>query len=52
MTPADLARILRPWGIFPANIKLLRNLVVKGYCTRDFLPLWQRYCGRDPATCP
>jgi hypothetical protein len=45
MTPVDLARILRPFGIAPEPIRLSRVLVVKGYCTRDFFPLWQHHLG-------
>ena len=42
MTPIELARILRPLGINPANIRIRRYLVVKGYYTRDFVPHWRQ----------
>jgi hypothetical protein len=41
MTPIDLARILRPYGIAPTTIRLKPGLIIKGYHAGDFKPLWQ-----------
>jgi hypothetical protein len=43
MTPIDLARILRPFGIGPRAIRKSRLLVYKGYDFEEFKPLWERY---------
>jgi hypothetical protein len=52
MTPTDLARILRPLGINSGNIRITRQVVVKGYCRRDLVPLWQHYFGEKiPEVC-
>ena len=41
MTPIDLARILRPFGISPTTIRSKPNLIYKGYHAGDFKSLWQ-----------
>ncbi|HEV3037405.1 MAG TPA: DUF3631 domain-containing protein [Candidatus Angelobacter sp.] len=43
MTPIDLARILRPYGIGPEAIRSKPYLVFKGYHAGDFKSLWQRH---------
>jgi hypothetical protein len=43
MTPIDLARILRPYGIGPEAIRSKRYPVYKGYHAGDFKSLWQRH---------
>ncbi|HEV3315800.1 MAG TPA: DUF3631 domain-containing protein [Candidatus Angelobacter sp.] len=47
MTPIDLARILRPYGISPSTIRENRFLTLKGYRSEDFKPLWKRHLGES-----
>ena len=47
MTPIDLARILRPYGIGPEAIRTKPYLVYKGYRAGDFKTLWQRHLHED-----
>lgn len=46
MTPIDLARILRPHGISPKNIRDCGS-VYKGYVVSDFRALWQHHLGSE-----
>jgi hypothetical protein len=41
MIPIDLARILRPFGISPATIRLKPFLTYSGCCSGGFKPLWK-----------
>ena len=43
MTPIDLARILRSYGIGPEVIRFKPYLVYKGYHAGGFKTLWQRH---------
>jgi hypothetical protein len=40
-----LARLLRPFGIEPHNLRLEENLIAKGYKREDFTEAWADYLG-------
>ena len=41
ITPTQIARILKPFGIAPRNIRL--DTILKGYLLSDFVEVWARY---------
>jgi len=41
ITPTQIARILKPFGIAPRNIRL--DAILKGYLLTDFAEVWARY---------
>ena len=43
MNPVDLARILRPVGITPHTVRVSHRLTLKGYVSKDFVPLWNHH---------
>jgi len=43
MTPHTLARLLKPFGIFPKTIRTDSAAVVRGYTRESFLADWKRY---------
>lgn len=43
MSPRDLARILKRYGIKPKNVRLPDATVPKGYLREDFADAWARY---------
>ena len=43
MNPRDLAGILRPLGIVPQTIRITSAVTVKGYVSRDFVPVWEHH---------
>jgi hypothetical protein len=53
-----VARMLRPWGVKPKNLKVAGDMVVKGYAVADLADVWGRYLttkpdepdGPDPST--
>lgn len=44
MTPAQLARALKPYRIAPGSVRVDSELVGKGYRIAQFLEPWSRYC--------
>ncbi len=42
ITPSQVARILKPFGIAPRNVRL--DAILKGYLSADFVEVWGRYC--------
>ena len=47
-----LARLLRPFGVMPHNLRLDDNSVVKGYQLADFQEVWATYLPPDSAATP
>ena len=43
ITPAQLARLLKPFGISPRDIRLGAQAGIKGYVLADFMDAWSRY---------
>jgi putative DNA primase/helicase len=43
LTPAQLARLLKPYGIAPGNIRMPSGSVVRGYQRVQFEDAWDRY---------
>ncbi len=48
MTPRDLARILKRYGIVPKVIRLSNGSTARGYLQEDFGDAWQRYLPPAP----
>jgi hypothetical protein len=47
-----LARLLRPFGVMPHNLRLEDNSVIKGYQLADFQEVWATYLSPDSAATP
>ncbi len=43
ITPAQLARLLKPFGISPRDIRVDGKAGIKGYLQADFIDAWSRY---------
>jgi hypothetical protein len=50
ITSADVARLLRPFGIKPKNIRFATGAVKKGYLQDDFLDAFSRYLPQVPVS--
>jgi putative DNA primase/helicase len=51
ITKNALARLLKPFGIAPGNLRAA-GVVVKGYARAAFVPLWNRYLKDSPTATP
>jgi hypothetical protein len=47
ITPSQLARLLKPFGVSPGTIRLEDGTTPKGYYRADFAEAWSRYLSSD-----